>query len=157
MVRQHFALLAGHRIGLLTNQTGRDAHGTRTIDLLASAPAVRLAAIFTPEHGLNGDHEGPVASTRDSATGLPVYSLYGNNTHPTDAMLAGLDGIVVDVQDAGVRFYTYPTTVGYRSSRKHNLAFYVLDRPNPINASVVQGPVMDPALRSFTGYFPLPL
>ena len=156
---QHFAPLIGRRIGLLTNQTGRDSHGRRAIDLLATAPGVRLIAIFTPEHGLNGDREGVVDSTRDSATGLPVYSLYSATRRPTGTMLAGIDTVVIDLQDAGVRFYTYPTTVGYvlEEAAKHNLAVYVLDRPNPINASVVQGPVMDTGLRSFTGYFPLPV
>ena len=156
---QHFAPLIGRHIGLLTNQTGRDSHGRRAIDLLATAPGVRLIAIFTPEHGLNGDREGVVDSTRDSATGLPVYSLYSATRRPTGTMLAGIDTVVIDLQDAGVRFYTYPTTVGYvlEEAAKHNLAVYVLDRPNPINASVVQGPVMDTGLRSFTGYFPLPV
>ena len=134
---QHFAPLIGRHIGLLTNQTGRDSHGRRAIDLLATAPGVRLIAIFTPEHGLNGDREGVVDSTRDSATGLPVYSLYSATRRPTGTMLAGIDTVVIDLQDAGVRFYTYPTTVGYvlEEAAKHNLAVYVLDRPNPINAS----------------------
>lgn len=159
MAEQHFAPLSGRRIGLVTNQTGRDARGRRTIDLLAAASGVRLVAIFTPEHGLNGDREGAVESMRDAATGLPVYSLYGSTRRLTGSMLAGVDTIVVDLQDAGVRFYTYPTTVGYvlEEAAKHNLAVFVLDRPDPINASVVEGPVMDAALRSFTGYFPLPL
>jgi uncharacterized protein YbbC (DUF1343 family)/CubicO group peptidase (beta-lactamase class C family) len=159
MAQLHFAPLAGHRIGLLTNQTGRDSYGSRTIDLLAAAPAVRLAAIFTPEHGLNGDQEGPVGPARDAATGLPIYSLYGSTRRPTGAMLAGLDAIVVDLQDAGVRFYTYPTTVGYllEEAARHSLDVYVLDRPNPVNASIVQGPVMNVGLRSFMGYFPLPV
>ena len=159
LAEQHFAPLVGHRIGLLTNQTGRDSHGRRAIDMLAAARGVRLVAILTPEHGLNGDREGTVDSTQDSITGLPVYSLYGATRRPTGAMLTGIDTVVVDLQDAGVRFYTYPTTVGYvlEEAAKHNLAVYVLDRPNPISASIVQGPVMDTGLRSFTGYFPLPV
>ena len=159
LAEQHFAPLVGHRIGLLTNQTGRDSHGRRAIDMLAAARGVRLVAILTPEHGLNGDREGTVDSTQDFITGLPVYSLYGATRRPTGAMLTGIDTVVVDLQDAGVRFYTYPTTVGYvlEEAAKHNLAVYVLDRPNPISASIVQGPVMDTGLRSFTGYFPLPV
>lgn len=156
---KQFAPLAGRRIGLVTNQTGRDGSGHRTIDLLATAPGVRLAAIFTPEHGLNADQDGAVESGRDASTGLPIYSLYGTTRRPTDAMLSGLDAIVVDLQDAGVRFYTYPATVGYvlEAAARRGLAVYVLDRPDPINAAVVQGPVLESESRSFTGYFPLPL
>jgi uncharacterized protein YbbC (DUF1343 family) len=159
LAAKQFAPLAGRRIGLVTNQTGRDGGGRRTIDLLATAPNVRLAAIFTPEHGLNADQDGAVDSGRDAATGLPIYSLYGTTRRPTDSMLAGLDAIVVDLQDAGVRFYTYPATVGYvlEEAARRGLAVYVLDRPDPINATAVQGPVLESGLRSFTGYFPLPL
>lgn len=159
LAAKQFAALAGRRIGLVTNQTGRDADGRRTIDLLAMAPGVRLAAIFTPEHGLNAAQDGAVESGRDAATDLPIYSLYGTTLRPSDAMLSGLDAIVVDLQDAGVRFYTYPATVGYvlEAAARRGLAVYVLDRPDPINATVVQGPVLEPELRSFTGYFPLPL
>ena len=159
LAAQHFAPLAGRRIGLVTNQTGRDGHGRRTIDLLATAPSVRLAAIFTPEHGLNADRDGAVESGRDAATGLPIYSLYGTTRRPTDAMLGGLDTIVVDLQDAGVRFYTYPATVGYvlEAAARRGLTVYLLDRPDPINAAAVQGPVLQSGLQSFTGYFPLPL
>jgi uncharacterized protein YbbC (DUF1343 family) len=159
LAAHQFAPLAGRRIGLVTNQTGRDADGRRTIDLLATAPGVRLAAIFTPEHGLSATQDGAVESGRDAATGLPIYSLYGTTLRPTDAMLSGLDAIVVDLQDAGVRFYTYPATVGYvlEAAAGGGLAVYVLDRPDPINATAVQGPVLERELRSFTGYFPLPL
>jgi uncharacterized protein YbbC (DUF1343 family) len=159
LAAEHFAPLTGRRIGLVTNQTGRDGGGRRTIDLLATAPGVRLAAIFTPEHGLNADQDDAVESGRDAATGLPIYSLYGTTRRPTDAMLSGLDAIVVDPRDAGVRFYTYPATVGYvlEAAARRGLTVYVLDRPDPINATVVQGPVLESGLRSFTGYFPLPL
>ncbi len=158
LAEQHFAPLSGLRVGLLTNQTGRDGWGRRTIDVLATTPNTHLSAIFTPEHGPNGDQDGAVGSGRDAVTGLPVYSLYGATERPTEAMLAGLDAIVIDLQDAGVRFYTYPTTVGYvlEEAAGRGLAVFVLDRPDPIGGAIVQGPVQDGELRSFSGYFPLP-
>jgi uncharacterized protein YbbC (DUF1343 family) len=154
-----FALLAGKRVGLITNHTGRDSDGRRTVDLLRNAPKVKLKAIFSPEHGLSGKADSKVPSTRDPATQVPVYSLYGDTLRPTPEMLKGLDALVFDVQDAGVRFYTYITTMGYamEAAARMGVPFYVLDRPNPITGSLVQGPVLDPDLKSFTGYFPLPL
>ena len=154
-----FSLLKGKRIGLITNHTGLDSAGTRTLDLLRRAKGIRLAAVFSPEHGLYGDADAKIASQRDPATGLPVYSLYGDQRRPTPKMFAGLDAIVFDIQDAGVRFYTYITTMGYamEAAAKARIHFYVLDRPNPLTAARVQGPVMDRDMKSFTGYFPLPL
>lgn len=156
-----FAVLKGLRIGLITNQTGIDSEGRRTIDLLYSAPGVKLAAIFTPEHGLSGAEEKLSENqvTRDQATGLPVYSLYGKTLRPTKKMLEGIDALVFDMQSVGVRFYTYTTTMGYtmEEAARKGIAFFVLDRPVPISGSIVQGPVMDNDLKSFTGYFPMPL
>ncbi|HXJ00695.1 MAG TPA: exo-beta-N-acetylmuramidase NamZ domain-containing protein [Micropepsaceae bacterium] len=156
---QEFAPLKGLRVGLLTNQTGRDSEGGRTVDVLAHAPDVHLAAIFSPEHGLNGDQNSKVESGTDEATGLPVYSLYGAVRRPTPEMMAGLDAIVVDIQDAGVRFYTYATTIAYvmEEAAKNKIKIVILDRPNPIGAAGIKGPVLDPELESFTGYFPLPV
>lgn len=158
LAAQDFAPLAGKRVGLITNQTGRDSSGRRTIDLLHTAAKVKLKAIFTPEHGLSGQAESKVPSGRDAATKVPVYSLYGGTLHPTAKMLKGLDVLIFDLQDAGARFYTYLSTLGYamESSAQKGIPFYVLDRPNPINAGLVQGPVMDGDFKSFTGYFPLP-
>jgi uncharacterized protein YbbC (DUF1343 family)/CubicO group peptidase (beta-lactamase class C family) len=158
LAAQNFAPLAGKRVGLITNQTGRDFFGRRTIDLLYTAPKVKLKAIFTPEHGISGQAESKVPSGRDEATKLPVYSLYGDNLRPTAKMLKGIDVLIFDVQDAGARFYTYLSTLGYamEAAAQKGIPFYVLDRPNPINASLVQGPVMDGDFISFTGYFPLP-
>jgi len=161
LVAENFAPLAGMRVGLITNHTGRDAQGRRTIDLLYRAPGVKLRAIFGPEHGFTGtaDEGAPVASGQDPATHLPVYSLYGKTTRPTDKMLAGLDALVFDIQDAGVRFYTYVTTLGYamEAAAKKGIAIYVLDRPNPINGFSVEGPVLDKDLTSFVAYFPMPV
>jgi uncharacterized protein YbbC (DUF1343 family) len=156
---ENFAGLQGLRVGLITNQTGMDARGDRTVDLLHRAQGIRLAAIFSPEHGLYGSRDEKVESGREPGTGLPVYSLYGEVERPTDGMLGGLDALVFDMQDAGARFYTYTTTMAYamEAAARNNLDFYVLDRPNPIGADIVQGPVMDADMKSFTGYFPLPV
>ncbi|MDI6728838.1 MAG: DUF1343 domain-containing protein [Thermodesulfovibrionales bacterium] len=156
---ENFSPLSGMRVGLITNHSALDSAGRRTLDLLYNAPGVKLKAIFSPEHGLSGKADEKVSSTKDPATGLPVYSLYGDAMRPTEKMLKDIDALVFDVQDAGVRFYTYITTMGYamEAAAKRGIAFYVLDRPNPINASLVQGPVMDKDLRSFTGYFPMPV
>ncbi|HXX34854.1 MAG TPA: exo-beta-N-acetylmuramidase NamZ domain-containing protein [Thermodesulfobacteriota bacterium] len=156
---EKFSLLTGLRVGLITNHSGIDSAGRRTIDLLHKAPNVKLISIFSPEHGLSGKADRRVLSTREPLTGLPVYSLYGANLRPTQKMLAGLEALVFDIQDAGARFYTYITTMGYamEACAKKGIPFYVLDRPNPITASLVQGPILDRNLRSFTGYFPLPV
>jgi uncharacterized protein YbbC (DUF1343 family) len=154
-----FAPLAGLRIGLLVNDASRDGSGRRTVQVLASAQGVQLVALFSPEHGLGADRDGKIASGRDSETGLPIHSLYGAQRRPADNMLAGLDAVVVDLQDVGVRFYTYATTMGYlmEVAARRRLKVFVLDRPNPIGAAGVRGPMLDPDLRSFTGYFPMPL
>ena len=154
-----FRRLSGRRVGLLTNRTGRARDGASTIDLLAGAPGVELAALFSPEHGIRGELDGPVASGRDAATGLPVHSLYGGTRRPTAAMLRGLDTVVVDLQDAGARFYTYATTMAYvlEAAARHGLRVVVLDRPNPIGGAVVGGPLLDAESLGFTGYFPSPV
>ena len=154
-----FAPLKGLRVGLITNHSGVDSEGRRTIDLLHKAKGVKLKVIFTPEHGLSGKMDSKIPSTRDPLTKIPVYSLYGDTLRPTPKMLKRLDALVFDVQDAGTRFYTYISTMGYalEAASRKKIAFYVLDRPNPITASLVQGPVMDREFKSFTGYFPLPI
>lgn len=157
----HFAALAAKHVGLVTNASGRSSDGQRTIDLLDHAPGVKLVALFSPEHGLEGSASAgaKVASSRDAATGLPVYSLYGDVERPTAQMLEGIDTLVFDMQDVGARFYTYITTLGYclETAGKNGIEFYVLDRPNPINGAEVDGPVLDPDLRSFIGYFSMPI
>ena len=156
---EKFAPLRGKHVGLITNHTGLDAQGRSTVDMLSHAPGVQLVALFSPEHGLAGNNDERVASTKDAATGLPIYSLYAETRRPTDAMLQGIDTLVFDVQDAGVRFYTYTTTMAYcmEEAAKHNIAFYVLDRPNPLGGEIVEGPVLDADKTSFTGYYPLPV
>jgi uncharacterized protein YbbC (DUF1343 family)/CubicO group peptidase (beta-lactamase class C family) len=159
LVRQGFAPLAGHSIGLVTNQTGRDASGRRTVDLLAAAPNARLTAIFSPEHGISGEANAEVPHGRDPATGVPVWSLYGPVKRPTAAMLKDVTLLVFDIQDVGVRYYTYLTTLVYvmEEAARHRIPVLVLDRPNPITGRYVEGPLMDPDLASFTAPHPIPV
>ncbi|HLJ24296.1 MAG TPA: DUF1343 domain-containing protein, partial [Candidatus Acidoferrales bacterium] len=156
---QNFAPLAGKRVGLITNQTGIDRSGRSTIDLLAHAPGVKLVALFSPEHGIRGAVDERVPSARDEATGLPIYSLYGETERPTPAMLAGIDVLVFDIQDAGVRFYTYITTMGYvmEAAAQRHLPFYLLDRPDPLGGERMEGPMLDRERTNFVGYFPMPV
>ncbi|WP_420265919.1 exo-beta-N-acetylmuramidase NamZ domain-containing protein [Candidatus Magnetominusculus dajiuhuensis] len=158
---EKFASLTGLKIGLITNQTGFDSKGSRTVDVLYNAPGVKLKAIFSPEHGFFGDVDEVIKqdSITDSKTGLPVYNLYGKTYRPTPEMLDGLDALVFDIQDVGVRYYTYITTMGYamEAAAKKGIAFYVLDRPNPITGAAVQGPIREKGLKTFTNYFPLPV
>src|SRR6202521_67873 len=156
---QKFAPLSWKPVALITNQTGIDRERRSTIDLLAHARDVKLVALFSPEHGMRGTVDARVSSTTDEATGLPVYSLYGETERPTDAMLAGLDVLVFDIQDAGVRFYTYITTMGYamEAAAAHHVAFYVLDRPDPLGGERIEGPMLDRERTNFTGYFPMPV
>ena len=157
--RHGFAPSRGKRVGLITNQTGVDSAGRRTIDLLAHARGVRLVALFSPEHGISGKADARVGDAKDEATGLPIYSLYGGTRRPTDAMLAGIDVLVFDIQDVGVRFYTYITTMAYcmEEASKRHIPFYVLDRPDPLGGQVIEGPMLDADRTSFTGYFPMPV
>ena len=154
-----FRQLEGRRIGLITNGSARDAKGRRTADVLHAAAGPKLVALFSPEHGFDAVREGRIASGRDAATGLPIHSLYGETRRPTAAMLTGLDGLVFDMQDVGTRYYTYATTMAYamEAAAEQKLDFFVLDRPNPITASTVQGPVLDADLVSFITYLPLPV
>jgi uncharacterized protein YbbC (DUF1343 family) len=156
---EKFAPLRGKHVGLITNQTGVDGAGRRTIDILAHARGVRLVAIFSPEHGLAGRGDARVSSTADPVTGLPVFSLYGETRRPTPEMLKGIDALVFDIQDAGVRFYTFITTMAYamEEAAKAHISFYVLDRPNPLDGETIEGPMLDRDRLSFVGYFPMPV
>ncbi len=150
-------------IGLLTNNTGVDGQGKRTIDVLAAAPGVKLAAIFAPEHGIFGAQDDlKVENTTDSVTGVPVYSMYGGTEakkRPPVDILKTLDAVVFDIQDAGARFYTYPATLGYllEAAAQTNTEVIVLDRPDPVNGSFVQGNMSQPEFASFTSYHPTPI
>ena len=156
---QGFAPLTGAVVGLVTNQTGIDAQGRRAIDLFAGATNLRLHAIFSPEHGITGDANTDVPHGKDPVTGKPIWSLYGSARRPTPAMLRGLTAIVFDIQDVGVRYYTYLTTLVYvmEEAARHSIPLIVLDRPNPITGAVVEGPLMDGDLGSFTAPHPIPV
>ena len=115
---------------------------------------MQLVALFSPEHGISGRADDKVSSSKDPTTGLPTYSLYGESLRPTDEMLAGIDTLVFDIQDAGVRFYTYTVTMAYamEEAAKHHIAFYVLDRPNLLGGDIIEGPMLDADKTNFVGY-----
>ncbi len=157
--QQSFADLKGKRIGLITNQTGLDRQGSRNVDAMLSA-GVKVVKLFSPEHGIRGDRDSEVTNGRDDKTGLPVVSLYRpNERRLTAQQLEGTDAIVFDIQDVGARFYTYSCTMLYalEASAKAHRAFYVLDRPNPITGTHVEGPVLERPLESFVGCLDLPV
>lgn len=157
--RDGFKQLAGLRVGLVTNQTGRDRAGRSTIDILFKAPGVKLVALFSPEHGIRGLADEKVSDTKDEQTGLPIFSLYGESRRPKPEQLKEIDALVYDIQDIGTRFYTYIATLGYvmEEAGKAKLPVFVLDRPNPINGIDVEGPIADADKLSFTAYHTLPV
>ena len=156
---ESFARLKGKRVGLVTNQTGRSRGGSSTIDLLAAAPGVRLVTLFSPEHGIRGEIDEKVPSSVDAKSGLAIHSLYDESRRPNAADLAGLDTLVVDLQDVGARFYTYPATLAYvmEEAAKRRIAVVVLDRPNPVNGFDIEGPYQDGPSIGFNGYLPMPV
>ena len=156
--RDGFKQLAGMRIGLVTNHTGRNREGRQTIDVLNKAPGVRLVALFSPEHGIRGLADENISDSKDEATGLPIYSLYGETRRPKPEQLKDLDALVYDIQDVGSRFYTYISTLGYimEEAAKTKLPVFVLDRPNPIGGLEVEGPIADSDKLSFISYHTIP-
>jgi uncharacterized protein YbbC (DUF1343 family)/CubicO group peptidase (beta-lactamase class C family) len=157
--RDNFKQLAGKRLGLITNHTGRNRAGRPTIDVLNTAPGVRLVALFSPEHGIRGVADEKVSDSKDEKTGLPIYSLYGETRRPTLEQLKDVDALVFDIQDIGARFYTYISTLGYvmEEAAKVKLPVFVLDRPNPIGGVEVEGPIADSDKLSFIAYHPIPV
>lgn len=154
LASQNFAPLANKTIGLITNQSGLSATGARNIDLMKKA-GVKIGAIFSPEHGFLGVEDRPgISDTVDPTTDIKVYSLYGATNRPTAQMLGGLDALVFDIQDVGVRFYTFETTMLYsmEAAAKAGIPYYILDRPNPITGVRVEGPMLDSKHISFVGY-----
>lgn len=154
-------VLRGKRVGLITNHTGKDAAGRRNVDLLHAAPGINLTALFAPEHGFAGvarDGE-KIGFLRDSATGLPVHSLYGDTRIPTADMLRDVDVLLYDIQDVGARVYTYVWTMALAAEAASKLgkSLVVLDRPNPIRADIVEGGVLENQYRSFTGQYDVAL
>lgn len=160
LVRESFKQLAGQRVGLITNHTGRAQDGRSTAELLQSAEQVNLTALFSPEHGFEGKLDVErIDDTQDATTGLQVFSLYGETRKPTAEMLESVDTIVFDIQDIGSRFYTYISTMGeaMRACAEQGKRFVVLDRPNPINGIDIAGPMLDEGIESFVGYHHLPV
>jgi uncharacterized protein YbbC (DUF1343 family)/CubicO group peptidase (beta-lactamase class C family) len=157
--RDGFKQLAGMRVGLITNHTGRDRAGRPTIDILHDAPGVKLVALFSPEHGIRGSADEKLSDSKDEQTGLPIYSLYGETRRPLAEQLKDLDALVYDIQDIGTRFYTYISTLGnvMEEAAKVKLPVYVLDRPNPIGGLEVEGPLADADKLSFTAYHRIPV
>jgi uncharacterized protein YbbC (DUF1343 family) len=152
--------LNGRTIGIVTNASGVLSDGTTVVDAVRANPEIKVKALFAPEHGLRGDHDAGtyVPSYIDKPTGLPVYSLYGETRHPSAKMLEGIDVLVFDIQDVGARPYTYMSTMAYvmESAKQYNKEIWVLDRPNPIGGVKTEGPVLDPAYKSFIGLYPIP-
>ena len=156
--RDQFQQLQGKRIGLITNHTGINRDGVSSVELFNTAANVDLVALFSPEHGFEGKLDvAKIKDARDAKSGLQIYSLYGETRKPTVEMLANIDLLVFDIQDIGTRFYTYISTMGnaMQAAADHNIDFMVLDRPNPINGSLAQGPVLDKGSESFVGFHPV--
>ena len=161
LLSEYRHLVEGKSVGLITNQTGVDSRGRHLADLLAEDPQVRLGALFGPEHGIRGQAEAgaSVENGKDVKTGVPIFSLYGKTKKPTPEMLKGLDVLIFDIQDVGARFYTFISTMSLamEAAAENGIPFVVLDRPNPIGGTIVEGPMLDPRFRSFVGIHPIPL
>lgn len=151
-------LINGKKIGLITNQTGVDSHLRSSIDLLFAVPGVKLSVLFGPEHGIYGGVQNAVENSRDVKTGLPVYNLSGEKKAPSPESLRGIDTLIFDLQDIGSRTYTYISTMEacMETAAKEKIKFIVLDRPNPVNGLIVDGPVLEDDFKSFIGIGPIP-
>ncbi len=150
-------IVKGKRIGLVTNQSGLTATGERNIDAIGKIPGVKITAIFSPEHGISGTMRGGVQSSVDEKTGIPVTSLFGKITKPTPEMLKDVDVLVYDIQDIGVRQYTFESTMALtmQAAAEKGIPYIVLDRPNPITGNIVEGNLTDTAYLSFVGIYPV--
>ena len=150
-------LVRGKRVGLITNQSGIDRQGRTTIDLLAGRSDFKLVALFSPEHGIRGIAETRVESSTDEKTGLPIHSLYGETYKPTPQMLEGIDVLVYDIQDLGVRQYTYESTLALamQAAAEKGIPIIVLDRPNPVTGTIVEGNRLEEPFKSFVGIYPV--
>lgn len=160
LIATDFAVLRNKKVGLITNPTGIDRELRSTVDILATSKLVQLVSLFGPEHGLRGDHSAgdKVADSVDPVTKLPVHSLYGSQRKPTPAMLAGLDALVFDIQDIGVRSYTYIATLGLamEAAAENGVEFIVLDRPNPLGGLRVEGSLPAEGRTSFVAPYSIP-
>lgn len=157
---REFRGLVGKRVGLVTNPSGVDHLLNSTVDILYNAPGVELVALYGPEHGVRGDiYAGDhVKDSKDDATGLPVYSLYGATRKPTKEMLQGIDIMVYDIQDVGVRSYTFISTLGLvmEACGELGIEVMVLDRPNPLGGNKIEGCYVEPGFYSFVSQYPIP-
>lgn len=155
-VNEILNFLRGRNIGVLTNHTGRACDGRTTLELLRELD-LNVVALFSPEHGFSGTHEGHIASSQYGT--LPVHSLYGDTRRPTSEMLNGIEVLVCDLQDVGARFYTYASTLVHclEECAKFGIAVVVLDRPNPIGGEIIEGPLIEEKHRSFIGYLDIPI
>jgi len=160
LLQEKISLLIKQRVGLITNPTGVTRDLRSNVDALRAAGVI-VTALFGPEHGFaaSAADGAAVASSREARTGLPVHSLYGKIRKPTREMLADVDVLLFDLQDVGVRFYTYTATLGLalEACKEHGVPLIVLDRPNPINGDTIEGAVLDPGLQSFIGHGPIPI
>ena len=155
-----FSILKGKKVGLLTHPAGRNNKGIATVEVFRDSPQVELVALFGPEHGIYGDEKAsvPVEDKIDHRTGLPVFSLYGKFRKPTVNMLSKIDTLVIDLQDVGVRCYTYVSCMRYAMEAcfENDVEVVVLDRPNPLGGEKVAGPMIDEQWMSYVGAFPMP-
>ncbi|MGQ7720831.1 exo-beta-N-acetylmuramidase NamZ family protein [Melioribacter sp. OK-1-Me] len=158
LVRDNFRELSGKRIGLITNSTGVNKDLISTVDIFLNTEKINLKAIFTPEHGLRGSKSAGEYISSEEYKNIKVFSLYGETKKPTKEMMEEIDILVYDIQDVGLRSYTYITTLGMamEAAAENNIEFVILDRPNPINGHKVEGPPLDTLFQSFVGYFPIP-
>lgn len=149
--------VVGKRVGLITNHSGMDRQGRSTIDLLANSGHVKLVALFSPEHGLRGTAETRVTSTTDEKTGLPIHSLYGETYKPTPQMMEGVEAFIYDIKDLGVRQYTYESTLVYamQAAAEKGIPIVVLDRPNPVTGTIVEGNILEEPFKTFVGIYPV--
>jgi uncharacterized protein YbbC (DUF1343 family) len=161
LMEDQLDLIKGKRVGLITNPTGVDQNLTSIVDLLYNNPNVELTALYGPEHGVRGDAQAGayVEKYIDEKTGLPVYSLYGQTKKPTPEMLSNVDVLLFDIQDVGARFYTYIYTMALamEAAKENNIPIIVLDRPNPVSGTKVEGPVLEDKYSSFIGEYPIPV
>ena len=149
--------VVGKRVGLITNHSGLDRQGNTTIDLLSKSGQVKLVALFSPEHGIRGVAETRVTSGTDEKTGLPVHSLYGETYKPTPEMLEGVEALIYDIMDLGVRQYTYESTMALamQAAAQKGIPIVVLDRPNPVTGTIVEGNILEPPFQTFVGIYPV--
>jgi len=160
-VSEHLYLFKNKRIGIITNHTAYDSQGQFILEVFTGMQEMSVAAIFGPEHGIHGNVENgtTISSRYDSTLNIPIFSLYGENLKPTSEMLYNVDILVFDIQDIGIRFYTYINTMALsmEAAAEHGIPFVILDRPNPINGITVEGNILNPEFSSFIGMYPLPV